>query len=82
MSTSSWPAARSATPPSRPAEARAQALGSLAPLEDLRAEWEALWASIPDATPFQHPAWLLPWWRHIGRGTLAAIAVRSPSACT
>jgi CelD/BcsL family acetyltransferase involved in cellulose biosynthesis len=80
MSTSSLPAARSATPPpSRSAEARAQDLASLAALESLRAEWEALWASVPEATPFQHPAWLLPWWRHIGRGTLAAIAVRSPA---
>jgi len=78
MSTSSWPAARSATPPpSRSAEARGQALASLAALQGLRPEWEALWAQVPQASPFQHPAWLLPWWRHVGRGTLAAVAVRS-----
>ncbi|GAB3652406.1 GNAT family N-acetyltransferase [Ramlibacter alkalitolerans] len=80
MCTDSSPAARSTTsPPTRPAEARAQAIASPAALERLRAEWEALWAQVPDATPFQHPAWLLPWWRHIARGTLAATAVRSPA---
>jgi CelD/BcsL family acetyltransferase involved in cellulose biosynthesis len=79
MSTSSLPAARSATPtPWRSDEARAQPIASLAALERLRPEWEALWSEVPDASPFQHPAWLLPWWRHIGRGTLAAVAVRSP----
>jgi CelD/BcsL family acetyltransferase involved in cellulose biosynthesis len=71
-------AAPSATPPSPPsAEARGQEIASLAALERLRPEWEALWAGDPHATPFQHPAWLLPWWRHVGRGTLAALAVRS-----
>src|SRR5512142_3185838 len=39
-------------------------------------EWERLWAAVPQATPFQSPRWLLPWWNHIGRGTLAAIALR------
>lgn len=32
------------------------------------AEWAALWERCPRATPFQHPAWLLPWWRHVWRG--------------
>lgn len=31
-------------------------------------EWRALWASSPGATPFQHPAWLLPWWAAFGTG--------------
>jgi CelD/BcsL family acetyltransferase involved in cellulose biosynthesis len=74
MSTSSLRAARSATPPPLPST---EALGTLDALERLRPEWEALWAAVPEATPFQHPAWLLPWWRHVGRGTLACIAVRS-----
>lgn len=78
MSTSNWSAARSATPPpSRPAEARIEALASRPALERLRPEWEALWGQVPQASPFQHPAWLLPWWRHLGRGTLAALALRS-----
>lgn len=29
----------------------------------LRPEWEALWRRDPAATPFQSPAWLLPWLR-------------------
>lgn len=37
-----------------------------AALEALRPEWEALWTRLPDASPFQHPAWLLAWWRQFG----------------
>lgn len=78
MLTSNSPAARSAIPPpSRSAEVRAEAVATPEALQRLRPEWEALWAEAPGATPFQHPAWLLPWWRHIGRGRLAGIAVRS-----
>jgi CelD/BcsL family acetyltransferase involved in cellulose biosynthesis len=51
-----------------------------AALEALRPEWERLWGEAPRATPFQSPQWLLPWWRHIGRGTLASIAIRSAAA--
>ncbi len=40
----------------------------------LRPEWEALWRRTPSATPFQSPAWLLPWWRQFGTG-LPRIAV-------
>lgn len=32
----------------------------------LRPEWEALWRSAANATPFQSPAWLLPWWSVFG----------------
>jgi CelD/BcsL family acetyltransferase involved in cellulose biosynthesis len=45
-------------------------------LEQLRPEWSALWASCPTATPFQAPEWLIPWWRHIGEGTLWTLALR------
>ena len=38
------------------------ALAALAP------EWEALWRRVPDALPFQSPAWLLPWWDAFGTG--------------
>lgn len=44
-------------------------------LERLRPEWEELWAAA-QATPFQSPHWLLPWWKHVGRGVLAGIALR------
>jgi len=36
-----------------------------AKLHALEPEWAALW-SRSDATPFQHPAWLLPWWDVFG----------------
>jgi CelD/BcsL family acetyltransferase involved in cellulose biosynthesis len=47
-----------------------------AALERLRAEWELLWERCPDATPFQSPEWLLPWWRHLGRGRAHGLALR------
>jgi CelD/BcsL family acetyltransferase involved in cellulose biosynthesis len=31
-------------------------------------EWDDLWRRTPDASPFQSPAWLLPWWRQFGTG--------------
>jgi len=51
-------------------------LRSVAELEALNTEWQALFLADPASTPFQHPAWLLPWWRHLGEGTLAAVIVR------
>lgn len=39
-------------------------------LEALAAPWAALWRRVPDATPFQHPAWLIPWWRAFAHGDL------------
>jgi CelD/BcsL family acetyltransferase involved in cellulose biosynthesis len=45
-------------------------------LAALSPEWQALWASSPRATPFQHPAWLLAWWRHLGGGELRTLVVR------
>lgn len=52
-----------------------EAVGSFAELEALRPEWERLWRRA-GATPFQSPAWLLPWWKHVGRGEPAGVAVR------
>ena len=37
-------------------------------IQALAPEWAALWRSTPAATPFQHPAWLLPWWSAFGTG--------------
>jgi CelD/BcsL family acetyltransferase involved in cellulose biosynthesis len=45
-------------------------------LEALRPEWEALWREDPRATPFHAPQWLLPWWKHIGRGEPCSLALR------
>ena len=49
---------------------------STAEFEALVPEWQALWARCPEATPFQHPAWLLPWWRQFAPGALFSVAVR------
>lgn len=46
-------------------------------LEKLRPEWDALWERCVAATPFQHPGWLLPWWRTFGSGQLFTFAVRA-----
>jgi CelD/BcsL family acetyltransferase involved in cellulose biosynthesis len=56
--------------------ARIEEVTTAAQLEGLRLEWERLWAQAPHATAFQSPRWLLPWWKHIGQGTLATVAVR------
>ncbi|HET8547032.1 MAG TPA: GNAT family N-acetyltransferase [Bryobacteraceae bacterium] len=32
----------------------------------LEPHWEALFERCPWATPFQHPAWVLGWWRNFG----------------
>lgn len=45
-------------------------------LEAFRPEWEALWSEDPNATPFQHPAWLLPWWHQFGQDDPRAVVVR------
>ena len=46
-------------------------------LEALEPAWADLWHRAPAATPFQSPAWLMPWWRHIGGGTLRVLAARA-----
>ena len=48
----------------------------LGDLEGLRDDWARLWTRDPTATPFQHPGWLLPWWRHLGEGDLRTLEVR------
>ncbi|KAA2241104.1 GNAT family N-acetyltransferase [Salinarimonas soli] len=45
-------------------------------LTALEAEWWKLWRRCESATPFQSPAWLLPWWQVFAPGELRAIAVR------
>jgi CelD/BcsL family acetyltransferase involved in cellulose biosynthesis len=53
----------------------AQAITTLPELERIAPEWERLWAAA-HASVFQSPAWLLPWWRHVGEGELASLALR------
>jgi CelD/BcsL family acetyltransferase involved in cellulose biosynthesis len=51
-------------------------LQTLAALED---EWLELCGRTLDATPFQTPMWLLPWWRAFGSDDLAVITARNES---
>ncbi|TPM96916.1 GNAT family N-acetyltransferase [Mesorhizobium sp. B2-1-3A] len=45
--------------------------------ESIESDWWRLWSQSASATPFQSPAWLLPWWRAFTPGDLAVIAVWS-----
>lgn len=68
--------------PASPASARddrgcdlhARLLVDDAALEALAPAWWALWRDSPEATPFQSPAFLLPWRRHFRPGPLASVA--------
>jgi CelD/BcsL family acetyltransferase involved in cellulose biosynthesis len=42
---------------------------SIDDLTALEPQWDALWRRDPNATPFQSPHWLLPWWRAFGSDT-------------
>lgn len=55
---------------------RSDIIGRADELAAIEPEWWSLWHRTPEATPFQSPAWLLPWWRHFAPGRLATIAVR------
>lgn len=48
----------------------AEALAALAPA------WWDLWRRAQGATPFQSPAWLIPWWQRFAPGELFTLAVR------
>jgi CelD/BcsL family acetyltransferase involved in cellulose biosynthesis len=60
-----------------PDDPEIEEISTAAGLEALRPEWLALWDRMPAATPFQSPAWLLPWWRRFGDGELLTLALRS-----
>lgn len=59
-----------------PAALRVDEIVSADGLEALRPEWLALWERSPRAGPFQHPDWLLAWWRWFGCQGLWTLAVR------
>lgn len=40
-------------------------------------EWRALWRESADASVFQSPEWLLPWWEVFGNDALRTVALRS-----
>ncbi|WP_427911713.1 GNAT family N-acetyltransferase [Ramlibacter sp. MMS24-I3-19] len=75
MPTTSSPVVRKARTEARESAVVATAVTTTAALEQLAPEWETLWIAAR-ASPFQSPAWLLPWWTHLGRGDLTSVALR------
>ncbi len=61
-----------------PAPLQIATVRTTAALEALVPEWTQLWHRAPLATPFGHPAWLVPWWRHFAQPDLRVITLRHP----
>jgi CelD/BcsL family acetyltransferase involved in cellulose biosynthesis len=61
--------------PRAPMDLRSEVVTDAQRLHEIESEWRALWTSLPDATPFQSPDWLLPWWKHYGEGDLLSFAL-------
>jgi CelD/BcsL family acetyltransferase involved in cellulose biosynthesis len=49
-------------------------------LEASAPDWRRLFHAARSPSPFQSPAWLLPWCRHLGRGEVLAVLIRDGSA--
>lgn len=58
----------------------ARILRDPAALAALEPAWWDLWRRVPHVTPFQSPAWLVPWWRHFHPGDLFVIAAEREGA--
>jgi CelD/BcsL family acetyltransferase involved in cellulose biosynthesis len=54
-----------------------QLVTTIESLESLASEWDALWRRANNATPFQSPHWLLPWWTHFSNGGELAVVMSS-----
>lgn len=52
-----------------------QAISDAGELAALAPQWWELWEHSPTATPFQSPAWLIPWWQAFAPGRLMTVAV-------
>jgi CelD/BcsL family acetyltransferase involved in cellulose biosynthesis len=65
---------KSALYPPEPAAPRLEAV-AIDDLDALEPDWRDLWRRTPTTTPFQSPAWLIPWWREFAPGPLCAGAV-------
>jgi CelD/BcsL family acetyltransferase involved in cellulose biosynthesis len=63
--------------PAPVAELSIREVGTSTEFEALAPEWTRLWQRAPRATPFQAPAWLIPWWQKIGGGELRVLAART-----
>lgn len=51
-------------------------LRSTAGLRALTPSWTQLWHADTRTTPFQHPAWLLPWWNHFAQPDLRVAVLK------
>jgi CelD/BcsL family acetyltransferase involved in cellulose biosynthesis len=58
----------------RPQDLQCEFIDDPARLRALGEDWRRLWSALPDATPFQSPDWVLPWWNHFGEGPLFSFA--------
>ena len=56
-------------------ELRTEAVTDDDALASLVPAWWRLWRRSPNATPFQTPAWLVPWWRSFRPGSLRSVAI-------
>lgn len=54
---------------------RSEIIDDPAQFDTLAPHWWKLWEQSSSATPFQSPAWLVPWWRTFAPGGLATVAV-------
>lgn len=54
---------------------QAEIIGEAGRLAALRGAWEDLWRRSAQATPFQSPDWLIPWWNRFHPGELFTAAV-------
>ena len=55
---------------------RSEIVRGAAALSALAPDWWRLFRAARSPTPFQSPAWLLPWCRHLGRGAPLGVLVR------
>jgi CelD/BcsL family acetyltransferase involved in cellulose biosynthesis len=61
----------------RSGQLEVEILDSIESLKHLESEWHHVWQCDPEATPFQNPAWLVPWTSHLwGGGKLRILALR------
>lgn len=60
---------------SAPERAECRLLRDASELEAFAASWKELWREDANATPFQSPEWLIPWWREFQEPELRAAAV-------
>ena len=55
---------------------RVESVTSQTAIDRLVPEWQALWQRVSDATPFQSPVWLVPWWHSFGNEAPLVLTAR------